>query len=313
MRDRFNRNINYMRISLTDLCNIRCKYCMPESGVEKLCHSDILSVEEITEISKIAVKNGIEKIRLTGGEPLVRKGFLQICKNLSEIDGLREICITTNGLLFDKYADELSKTKVKRLNFSLDTMNEKKYFDITRGGNLKDVLISLEKALKLGFRVKINTVLIGGFNDDEVIDFVNLTKDHDIQVRFIELMQIGESANWSKDRFISNNEVLKIVPELQSVGIEGVARVYKLEGYKGSVGLISPISNCFCEDCNRIRITSDGKLKPCLHSREEINLKNLSGDELEKTFKEAIFGKPESHNLISGKSESLRDMNKIGG
>lgn len=313
MRDRFNRNINYMRISLTDLCNIRCKYCMPATGVEKLCHSDILTVEEITEISKIAVKNGIKKIRLTGGEPLVRRGFLDICKNLSEIDGLNEICITTNGLLFYKYADELSKTKVKRLNFSLDTLDEKKYFDITRGGSLKDVLVSLESALKLGFKVKINTVLIGGFNDNEVMDFVNLTRENEIQVRFIELMQIGESANWSKDKFISNNEVLKIVPNLQSIGVEGVARVYKLEGYNGTVGLISPISNCFCEDCNRIRITSDGKLKPCLHSKEEINLKNLRGEELERTFKEAIFGKPESHNLISGKSESLRDMNKIGG
>lgn len=313
MRDRFNRNINYMRISLTDLCNIRCRYCMPESGVEKLCHSDILSVEEITEISKIAVKNGIEKIRLTGGEPLIRKGFLEICKNLSEIDGLKEICITTNGILFNKYANELSKSKVRRINFSLDTMDDKKYFEITRGGNLKDVLVSLENALKIGFKVKVNTVLIGGFNDDEVMDFVNLTKENDIQVRFIELMQIGESANWSKDKFISNDEVLKIVPSLKSVGVDGVARVYKIDGYKGTVGLISPISNCFCEDCNRIRITSDGKLKPCLHSKDEINLKNLKGEELELTFKEAIFGKPESHNLILGKSESLRDMNKIGG
>lgn len=313
MRDRFNRNINYMRISLTDLCNIRCRYCMPESGVEKLCHSDILSVEEITEISKIAVKNGIEKIRLTGGEPLVRKGFLEICKNLSEIDGLKEICITTNGILFNKYANELSKSKVRRINFSLDTMDDKKYFEITRGGNLKDVLVSLENALKIGFKVKVNTVLIGGFNDDEVMDFVNLTKENDIQVRFIELMQIGESANWSKDKFISNDEVLKIVPSLKSVGVDGVAKVYKIDGYKGTVGLISPISNCFCEDCNRIRITSDGKLKPCLHSKDEINLKNLKGAELELTFREAIFGKPESHNLILGKSESLRDMNKIGG
>lgn len=313
MRDRFNRNINYMRISLTDLCNIRCKYCMPECGVEKLCHEDILTVEEIVEISEVAVKNGIEKIRLTGGEPLVRRGFLTICERLSKIEGLKEICITTNGLLLEKMADKLLEYNVKRINFSLDTMDEVKYFDITRGGSLKNALLGLEKAIKLGFKVKINTVLIGGFNDDEIIDFINLTRDNDIQVRFIELMQIGESANWSSDKFISNNRVLELVPELESVGIQGVARVYKYPNYKGTVGLISPISNCFCEDCNRIRITSDGKLKPCLHSRDEINLKNLKGEELERTFKEAIYGKPESHNLTRGKSESLRDMNKIGG
>ena len=313
MKDRFGRNITYLRISVTDLCNLRCKYCMPESGVESLCHSDILSIEEIVEIVKVASKNGIKKIRLTGGEPLVRRGFINLCKQISEINEIEDIAITTNGVYLKEMADELFENKVRRINFSLDTLIKEKYNDITRRNDFDKTMESLFYAIKKGFKVKINVVLIGGFNDDEIQDFVNLANDYDLEVRFIELMQIGETANWSKDKFISNKVVLEKVPELEFDGVSGVAKIYKIKGQKGRIGLISPISCSFCEDCNRIRLTSDGKLKPCLHSKDEINLKGLSGEELEEVFKRGIYEKPEKHHLEEGKSESARDMNKIGG
>ena len=313
MKDRFGRNITYLRISVTDLCNLRCKYCMPESGVESLCHSDILSIEEIVEIVKIASKNGIKKIRLTGGEPLVRRGFINLCKEISKIDKIEDIAITTNGVYLKAMADELFENKVRRINFSLDTLVKEKYNDITRRNDFDKTMESLFYAIKKGFKVKINVVLIGSFNDDEIEDFVNLANKYDLEVRFIELMQIGETANWSKDKFISNKVVLEKVPKLEFDGVSGVAKIYKIKGQKGRIGLISPISCSFCEDCNRIRLTSDGKLKPCLHSSDEINLKGLSGEELEEVFKRGIYEKPEKHHLEDGKSESARDMNKIGG
>ena len=313
MKDRFGRNITYLRISVTDLCNLRCKYCMPESGVKSLCHSDILSIEEIVEIVRIASKNGIKKIRLTGGEPLVRRGFINLCKQISKIDEIEDIAITTNGVYLKEMADELFENKVRRINFSLDTLIKEKYNDITRRNGFDKTMESLFYAIKKGFKVKINVVLIGGFNDDEIEDFVNLANKYDLEVRFIELMQIGETANWSKDKFVSNKIVLEKVPKLEFDGVSGVAKIYKIKGQKGRIGLISPISCSFCEDCNRIRLTSDGKLKPCLHSKDEINLKGLSGEELEEVFKRGIFEKPEKHHLEDGKSESARDMNKIGG
>lgn len=313
MKDRFGRNITYLRISVTDLCNLRCKYCMPESGVKSLCHSDILSIEEIVEIVKVASKNGIKKIRLTGGEPLVRRGFINLCKQISEINEIEDIAITTNGVYLKDTADELFENKVRRINFSLDTLVKEKYNDITRRNDFDKTMESLFYAIKKGFKVKINVVLIGGFNDDEIQDFVNLANKYDLEVRFIELMQIGETANWSKDKFVSNKIVLEKVPKLEFDGVSGVAKIYKIKGQKGRIGLISPISCSFCEDCNRIRLTSDGKLKPCLHSKDEINLKGLSGEELEEVFKRGIYEKPEKHHLEDGKSESARDMNKIGG
>lgn len=313
MKDRFGRDITYLRISVTDLCNLRCKYCMPESGVESLCHSDILSLEEIVEIVKVAAKNGITKIRLTGGEPLVRHGFVHLCKEISKIEQIEDIAITTNGVHLKNMADDLFENKVKRINFSLDTLVKEKYNDITRRNDFDKTMESLFYAIEKGFKVKLNVVLIGGFNDDEIENFVKLANDYDLEVRFIELMQIGETANWSKDKFVSNKIVLEKVPKLEFDGVSGVAKIYKIKGQKGKIGLISPISCSFCSDCNRIRLTSDGKLKPCLHSKDEINLKGLSGEELEEVFKRGIFDKPEKHHLEEGKSESARDMNKIGG
>jgi molybdenum cofactor biosynthesis protein A len=286
---------------------------MPESGVESLCHSDILSLEEIVEIVKVAAKNGITKIRLTGGEPLVRHGFVHLCKEISKIEQIEDIAITTNGVHLKNMADDLFENKVKRINFSLDTLVKEKYNDITRRNDFEKTMESLFYAIEKGFKVKLNVVLIGGFNDDEIENFVKLANDYDLEVRFIELMQIGETANWSKDKFVSNKIVLEKVTKLEFDGVSGVAKIYKIKGQKGKIGLISPISCSFCSDCNRIRLTSDGKLKPCLHSKDEINLKGLSGEELEEVFKRGIFDKPEKHHLEDGKSESARDMNKIGG
>lgn len=312
MKDRFNREISYMRISLTDRCNFRCRYCMPEKGIEKTTHDEIISLEEVLRIVKTASKFGIKKIRLTGGEPLVRKGIVYLCSEIKKIKEIEELCITTNGGLIKDMGKDLKEAGVDRLNFSLDTLDEKKFSYITRRDKLKDVLEGLKIAYDLGFKIKINTVLIGGFNDDEIEDLVDLTKDLDIQIRFIELMKMGETKDWSDEKFLENSKVLEVLEDLEPLSTEGVAKVFKRPGYKGTVGLISPVSHSFCSDCNRIRLTADGKLKPCLHSKEEISLKGLDSEELEKTMKKALFYKPKRHHLEEG-TETDRTMNAIGG
>ncbi len=315
MKDDFGREIYYLRLSVTDLCNLRCVYCMPERGVEKCCHSDILSIEEIEEIVRATVDCGIRKVRVTGGEPLVRKGIIEICRRIASIPQVQELCITTNGTLLPQYAEQLKEAGVSRLNISLDTMDSEKYEMITRTGSLDDVLGGIDAALHAGFdNIKINTVLIGGVNDAEIPRLLELTRDRSINVRFIELMPIGECADWSKERFISNNKVLEMVPELREIGSSGVAKLYRLPGGTGTVGLISPISSHFCPTCNRIRVTSDGKLKPCLHSSGEVNLRGLHGQELVESIKGAIHFKPRKHHLDEdARSGCIRNMNEIGG
>lgn len=314
MRDEFGREIYYLRLSVTDLCNLRCVYCMPGQGVEKRCHCDILSIEEIEEIVRATVDCGIRKVRVTGGEPLVRKGIIEICQRISAIPEVQELCITTNGTLLPQYAAQLREAGVSRLNISLDTLDSEKYNSITRNGSLKDVLGGIDAALDAGFdNIKINTVLMGGVNDPEIPALVELTRKN-INVRFIELMPIGECADWSMERFISNSKVLEIVPTLQEVGSSGVAKLYRLPGATGTVGLISPISSHFCPTCNRIRVTSDGKLKPCLHSSDEVNLRGLHGQALVDTIRSAVRSKPKRHHLDeSARSGSIRNMNEIGG
>lgn len=313
MKDQYNREISYMRISVTDRCNYRCEYCMPEEGVDKCEHDEIISLEEIVRIVKSAAKFGIKKIRITGGEPLVRKGIVHLCEEIGKISGIEEICITTNGSLLKDIAKDLKAAGVNRINFSLDTLDPEKYKQITRWGNLEKTLEGIKAAIDLGFKIKINSVLIGGFNEEDVVKLIDLTKDNDIQVRFIELMKIGETRNWDESSFISNTKVLELVPELEEYGVQGVAKTYKIPGHKGTVGLISPVSSCFCEACNRIRLTSDGKLKSCLHSKGEIDLNNLSDLELDEKMQQAIYEKPKSHHLDEGYTETDRSMNRIGG
>ena len=313
MKDCFEREISYLRLSVTDLCNLRCVYCMPEEGVAKLRHEDILSVEEIEEIVRSAAALGIKKVRITGGEPLVRKGIADICRRVSSVPGIEEVCLTTNGTLLPRYAGELREAGIKRLNISLDSLDPDKYRDITRGGELADALLGIDAARKAGFgTIKINAVLIGGVNNDGIRELTELSRQTDTHVRFIELMPIGET-DTSIGQYIPGEAVLAAVPELEQLGAEGVARLYALPGANGTVGIISPISQHFCPSCNRIRVTSDGKLKSCLHSADEINLRGLHGDDLIRVMRDAIAHKPRSHTLETGASGSLRNMNRIGG
>ncbi len=315
MTDAFGREITYLRLSVTDLCNLRCAYCMPEQGVTKLCHSDILSLEEMEEIVRAAAACGIGKVRVTGGEPLVRRGIVGLCRRIAAVEGVRELCMTTNGILLPQYAGELRRAGVQRLNISLDTLDDGQYRKITRTGCLKDALSGLDAALEAGFeRIKLNTVLIRGVNDGEIPELVALTRKKAIHIRFIELMPVGECAGWSGERFVDCGAVLRAVPGLRECGSEGVAKLYRLPGCPGTVGLISPISSHFCPSCNRIRVTADGRLKPCLHAAEEIRLRGLHGRELEDAIRNAILSKPQRHFLYGGApSACLRNMNAVGG
>ena len=288
---------------------------MPEDGVEKRRHDDILSIEEIAEIVRAAAACGITKVRVTGGEPLVRSGIIDICRRVSGTPGIRELCLTTNGILLPKYADELRAAGVSRLNISLDSLDPETYKRITRTGTLESALEGVNKAISAGFEaIKINAVLIGGVNDSEILSLLEITRKHNANVRFIEMMPIGETASWAETRFISAARVLELAPELDEIGADGVAKLYRMPGGLGTVGLISPISSHFCPTCNRIRVASDGKLKPCLHSADEINLRGLKGNELEEAIRSAILGKPQKHKLDAGGiSASMRNMNAIGG
>lgn len=320
MIDGYGRDINYLRISVTDLCNLKCKYCMPEKGIRKKDHSEILRLETIEKIAQAAVKIGINKIRLTGGEPLVRKGIVSLVQNIGKLKskGLKDLGLTTNGILLKEYADRLKKAGLDRVNISIDSLNPNKYSEITRCGNARDLFegIQAAKEAKL-FPIKLNVVLVGGFNDDEIEDFVNLTMKEDIDVRFIELMPLGEASGWDENHFIPSSEILNRVPRLIPMPFKGhgsVARLYKLPNSKGKVGIISPLSSHFCNYCNRIRITADGKLKPCLHSNVEIDIRNYGENEMEKFLLDGIIAKPFKHCIRNHDYIPVeRNMNEIGG
>ena len=324
MLDGCGRTIDYLRLSVTDLCNYRCRYCMPAEGVAKREHREMLSIEELAEIGQAAIHCGVKKIRLTGGEPLVRRGILDICRGLRAIPGLEELCLTTNGSLLPSMAAPLREAGVDRLNISLDTLRPDRFREMTRLGTLSDVLEGIRAAEDAGFtNLKLDTVLIGGFNDDEIGDFLNLTMDHPWEIRFIELMPMGPCAEWEKSRFLSVDSVLQRYTTLQEIDAQGVARRYRLPGAKGTVVQLSarwprrprgsPMSHDFCADCRRIRVTADGKLKGCLHSREELPLRGLHGKDLEDAIRRGILQKPQRHHLAEGASDTPRTMNQIGG
>ena len=314
MKDGYGRDIYYLRLSVTDLCNLRCVYCMPAGGVEKRRHEDVLTVEELEEIARSAGRCGIRKIRLTGGGPLGRRGIVDICARTAAAPGVEEVCMTTNGLLLPKLAPELRKAGLRRVNISLDTLSPELYRELTRVGNIEDAVSGLKAALDNFETVKINAVLIGGINEPEIRQMVYITKDAPVELRFIELMPIGECAHWPRERFLENSAVLEAVPELEPCGTSGVARLFSLPNARGRVGLISPLSSHFCPECNRIRITPDGRLKPCLHSAQEIELRGFHGAELDAKLREGICAKPMRHHLSpASPSESLRGMSRIGG
>lgn len=326
MNDKFKRNINYLRISITDRCNLRCVYCMPKDGVELAGHEEVLQLEEIVKIVQSAVMVGIRKVRLTGGEPLVRKGIADLIGLINDIPEIDDIALTTNGILLPEMAGELKKAGLSRVNISLDTLVPQKFADVTRGGLLSKAWLGVEAAQDAGFDpVKINTVIIRGFNDDEIWDFVELSRKLPLHIRFIELMPIGASELWQENSYISTNELIQtissryeLISEKEVAG-SGPAKYYRIPGGNGTIGFISPISNHFCANCNRLRLTSEGQLRPCLQSPHEIDLRTplrsgASPMEIANIIKMTIKNKPERHDMdVKGWGDNKRVMNQIGG
>ena len=315
MQDSFGRTIDYLRLSVTERCDLRCRYCMEEAGVPKRSHAEMLRLEELAEIGGAAVALGVRKIRLTGGEPLVRRGLLDLCRSLSALPGLSELCLTTNGAQLARFAAPLRAAGVSRLNISLDTLQPEKFAYLTRRGRLRDTLDGIAAAEDAGFEhLKLNCVLLGGINDDEIGDFLRLTEERPWEVRFIELMPMGPCAHWSGERFLPASVILDRFPALRPLPEDGsVARRYQLPGAQGTVGLISPLSCDFCARCRRLRVTADGHLLPCLHGRAEQNLRGLHGEELKAALLAGAMAKPLRHHLSAGGSDTKRDMNEIGG
>lgn len=317
MTDQYGRNIHYLRISVTELCNLRCRYCMPEDGVCKKSHAEMLTEDEIIDAVRAAASLGVDKIRITGGEPLVKRNIVSICRRTAQVEGIKEVCLTTNGIMLPQLAGPLREAGVNRLNLSLDTLNAEKYRYITRRGEISDFWKGLDGALSAGFdKIKINTVLIGGFNDDEIVPLAQLTKRWPVDVRFIELMPMYDGGEFSEKAYLSREAVLAALPEAEPAAPDGgVAKLYRLPGAMGNIGLISPISAHFCGECNRIRLTADGKLKPCLHGAAEYSVKGLNQAEMAKVMAQAIWSKPHWHGDLDAlhRSQAGRNMNQIGG
>jgi cyclic pyranopterin phosphate synthase len=325
LSDSFQRPINYLRISVTDRCNLRCIYCMPPEGVELMSHRDILSYEEIYTIAQAAAELGMDKIRITGGEPLVRLGLPELIKMLAGIKTINDIALTTNGVLLADYAAELKAAGLKRVNISLDTLNPAKFRRITRGqSELEQVLEGIEAAKRVGLEpVKLNMVVMAGINDDELIDFAAKTIDQEWHVRFIELMPVNGDVN-NAPRFVAAGEMKKrleplgeLEPCLPSAG-NGPAKYFRLPNAKGTIGFITPVSEHFCFNCNRMRLTADGKLRPCLLSDYEIDLKQplrtgISSEGLKELFKKAVAEKPLQHKLAEGQVPTRRPFSHVGG
>ena len=334
LRDNFKRAIDYMRVSVTDRCNLRCIYCMPPDGLIPIRHKEILRYEEIVSVLKIAVDIGVRKIRITGGEPLVRNNIPYLIKLIKNIEGVKDLSLTTNGIMLEQYADLLSEAGLDRVNISLDSLKPERYGEITRGGDIEAVLKGIEAAEKAGLDpIKINMVPIRGINDDEIVDFARMTLKFPYQVRFIEFMPFVMPDIWSPERFIPAEEIRAVVESIGPLAPvklrkSGPARYFSLDGAAGVLGFISPLSNHFCGECNRLRLTADGKLRPCLFSETEIDLKSaLRSDapdaEIERLIRLSIDVKPEGHNMriqntdirkfFDAQKESARPMSRIGG
>ena len=317
MIDNHGRTITYLRLSVTERCNLRCRYCMPEDGICKKDRVELMNEEEMIQAVEVAAALGVTKLRITGGEPLVKCNILSICQRAAAVEGINEVCITTNGTLLPKLAKPLKEAGVKRINLSLDTLNPEKYAHITRLGTLEQAIAGLHAALDAGFeKIKINAVLIGGFNDVEIVPLAELTRQYPVDMRFIELMPIQDHDEFGEAAFIPCKKILEKLPEAAPQKRDGgVARLYRLPGALGNIGLISPLSDHFCASCNRIRLTADGKLKPCLHSGDEFSIKGLDRDGMLAEFKRAILAKPSCHAELShaSRSQAGRNMNQIGG
>ncbi len=326
MLDNNHRVINYLRLSVTDRCNLRCIYCMPEKGIRFMPHSEILTYEEMLHIVRLSIQKGIRKVRLTGGEPLVRKGFISFLERLCKIEGLEEITLTTNGVLLKSLAADIKDCGISRINVSLDSLRPERFFRITGRDCFKQVWEGIEEAEHMGFNpIKINVVAIKGVNDDEILDFAALTLEKPYHIRFIELMPIGDKNISMDDKFISTKEIFKkieTISMLQPIAnnlLDGPAERYVLEGAKGEVGFIGALSNHFCDKCNRLRLTPEGHLRGCLFSDQEIDLKTPLRQEKKDAYllqliELAIKNKPKEHGLLEyGPRKCVRQMNSIGG
>ncbi|SFU57456.1 cyclic pyranopterin phosphate synthase [Clostridium sp. DSM 8431] len=326
MKDIFNRNIDYIRISITDRCNLRCVYCMPEEGITLTEHEKILTYEEIIRLCREFAKLGISKVKITGGEPLVRRNLKNLIKSIKDIEGIDNVTLTTNGILLEDQIDGLVKAGLDAVNISIDTLDKEKFKSVTRVGDIDKVLKSIDKCLTYeNLTVKINCVPIKGENDKEILDIVNLAKDKNLSVRFIELMPIGLGREM---KGYTDDEIKKIIEEHVGVLKEykgklgnGPSTYYSLENFKGKIGFISAVNHKFCDSCNRVRLTSDGFLKKCLQYETGSDLKKLlregkSDDEIIRVIEETIYNKPESH-MFSSKDKKehieIKGMSQIGG
>ena len=329
MKDGFNRKINYLRVSVTDRCNLRCLYCMPQEGIVHRQPRDILSFEQIYRIVQAASGLGVEKARITGGEPLVRKDLPGLIRQLRTISGLKEICLTTNGVYLADYAFSLKDSGLDRVNISLDSLNPEKFSRITRGGNLEAVFKGIDAAFSAGLvPLKLNVVLLKGFNNDEVLDFVELARERPLEVRFIEYMSTARRED--EDLFFSSQSAKALCAKLG--GFEPMnndpaqpARLYRIAGFRGKIGFISPRSESFCANCNKLRLTSDGRLRSCLHSYVSVDLKEamekgVSDQGLAGLIQDACGLKPLAHNLnarvsslVSSEEAENFSMCQIGG
>jgi cyclic pyranopterin phosphate synthase len=331
--DPFGRTVNYLRISVTDRCNLRCVYCMAEDMIF-LPREQLLSLEEIETIAKAFVGLGVNKIRLTGGEPMVRKGIVGLCEKLSSLDGLNELVMTTNGVLLDQHANDLAKAGVKRLNISLDSLQAERVKQITRHGQLADVLRGIEAAGNAGFeRIKLNVVVLAGVNDDEVIDLAEFALVRGFDISFIEEMPLGEiSSHKRKDTQVASLSLAQRLAEKfdfepennldlnsNQLSNKGPSRYQKVSGYTGRIGFISPMTDNFCSRCNRVRLTSEGKLLLCLGNEHSMDLREIVRDntnaevDLPIAIRDAITHKPEKHHFDANKTDIIRFMNMTGG
>ncbi len=322
MVDRFGRTIEYLRLSITDKCNLRCRYCMPKNGVTPVSHDDILRYEEITRLAGIFAQLGIRKIRITGGEPLVRKGVCDLIGRLKSVNGVENVSLTTNGVLLRELAQDLKAAGTDGINISLDTVNEETFRKLTGFDGLPQVMEGLKTAFDRGMRLKINCVPVWGINEGDLCDIALFAKDRPVDVRFIELMPIGEGRGFTG---ISSNEVLYLLEErfgkswtLSDRG-SGPARMRSFAGFAGRIGFISPISQSFCSSCNRLRLTSTGFLKTCLYYAEGYDLKGAlrggaSDEELARLITGAVKEKPAGHRFGEKKDAfEEKRMYQIGG
>ena len=326
MQDNFGRTIDYLRLSITDRCNLRCRYCMPESGVESLPHHDVLSYEELLRLTRLAVGLGVRKVRITGGEPLVRRGLVGFIRQLRALDPALELALTTNGILLAAMAEELKGAGLDRINVSLDSLNAERFREISRRDGLTDVLAGLQRAAAVGFvPIKINMVPIRGVNDDEIEAFAELARDNPWEIRFIEYMPVSEGLDYCSSQRVGAEEIIARLQRLgpleavTAAATAGPANCYRIAGYAGQVGIIPAVSQHFCGACNRLRLTADGRLRPCLFSTEEVDLRSplragASDTELRDLLLQATGSKPLGHRIGSDDfSPASRRMHGIGG